>query len=75
MAITKSPLKETINKIVLSNICHCIIDKEYAVRIKSVNPFHLIVVNGRVFINNDTAVEHPKADPGFVSPVLVAHLV
>jgi hypothetical protein len=37
--------------------------------------YQFFAVTGRVLINNDTAVEHPKADLGLVSLVLVAHFV
>lgn len=37
--------------------------------------YHFVSAKGREFINNETAVEHPKADSGFVSPVFVAHFV
>jgi hypothetical protein len=36
---------------------------------------HFEVAEGSKFINNDTAVEHPNADLGFASLVLVAHFV
>lgn len=43
--------------------------------IRNIYSSYFIVVKGSVFINKDTAVEHPKADPGSLSLVFVAHFV
>jgi hypothetical protein len=43
--------------------------------VSAVAPVYFKAAKGRQFIKSDTAVEHPNADAGFVSLVIVAHFV